>query len=518
MKLGRISAWLVGALLFTNLIACNSSKNNFTVEEDPNIEKNYIVNIEPEKEKLLRNPLSGWVLYGSPTLKNYWERYDTLKVPGLDQPIKIEDYAHTLYMRVSWTMLNPEEDVYGWDTDENLKNVIEEARKRNMRLAFRVVVDSQDKPSNFTPQFVKDAGAEGFISKSGKREVWSPYPDDPVFQEKYEKFIKAFAAKFNDPDVVDFLDGYGLGKWGEAHGVTYKDESNREAVLHWVTDLYSNYFTKIPLALNYHRLVGVSKSWEQPDPKSEALLDEVFNKGYILRHDAFGMSPYYEQWEKDYASKWVTKEKGSGKRPIIMEGGWVTKQHRWDLHDPRGYKTLGDVRQGEFDDSKEARVNMMDFRINETESWFEESYDLVKEFISEGGYRLYPDKISLPRKVIRGSEVTITHNWINLGWGFCPNNIPQWNYRYKVAFALLDKQTGNVKQVYVDKNSEPSDWLKEEATFYNFKPIIDFPKGKYQWAVALVDTSKDNAVGLEIAAKAPMLLSGWMPLMDVNIE
>ena len=42
--------------------------------------------------------------------------------------------------------------------------------------------------------------------------------------------------------------------------------------------------------------------------------------------------------------------------------------------------------RGEFDDSKEARVNMMDFRVgDETESWFKTSFNLVKRFIAEGG-------------------------------------------------------------------------------------------------------------------------------------
>lgn len=520
LKKTKITSWLLSSALMLGLVACGSGNGNpqLSMTADQEIAGNNVLTIEPDTERILRNPLNGWVLYGSPTLENFWDRYDNIKVPELDHSVKIEDYAHTLYMRVSWTMLNPEEGVYGWDTNENFKNIVEQARKRNMRLAFRIVVDSQDKPSDFTPDFVRKAGAKGFTSMSGKRQVWSPFPDDPIFQEKYNKFIEAFAAKFNDPDLVDFIDGYGLGKWGEAHGVTYRDDSNRESVLRWVTDLYTKHFTKIPLALNYHRLVGVNKSWDVPDPKSEALLDEVFIKGYILRHDAFGMTPYYEQWEKDYAAKWLQKDMETNKRPIIMEGGWVTKQHRWDLNDPRGYKTLGDVRQGEFDDSRDARVNMMDFRINETESWFEESYPLVKQFIAEGGYRLYPDKVSVPNKVSKGSEITITHNWNNLGWGYCPNNIPQWNYRYKVAFALLDKQTKEVKYIFVDTNSEPSDWMKEEATSYTFKPTIDAEEGVYEWAIALIDTSMENRVGLEIAVKADVVASGWLPLMDVEIE
>lgn len=492
-------------------VICTTAFADKKPSPDNGVKGNYKINIEPETQKLLRNPLNGWVMYGSINMTpEFWAKYDNIAVPGLASPVKISDYAHTLYFRVSWAVLNPKEGVYGWDTDDRVKSIIKNARERGMRLAFRVVVDSRDKPVDFTPQYVRDAGAEGYLSKSGNRQVWSPYPDDAIFQEKYGIFLKAFAAKFNDPDVVDFIDGYGLGKWGEAHSVRYKDNANREQVFKWVVDLYSENFTKIPLAINYHRLVGVDKDWDKPDSKSEALLEYAFNKGYILRHDAFGMSDYYQQWERNLVKKW------NYRRPVIMEGGWVTKQHSY-WNDPKGYKTLGDVRKGEYEESKEAKVNMMDFRINETESWFESTFNLVEEFIAEGGYRLYPDEISLPKNVKRGASTVISHRWNNLGWGYCPTNIPQWNQKYKVAFALLKKD--KVVKVFVDEQSDLSTWLKDASTSYEFAPqMSDIAKGSYTWAVALVDKTKGNTKGLDIAAKGNYTNSGWLKLFDVKID
>ena len=95
------------------------------------------------------------------------------------------------------------------------------------------------------------------------------------------------------------------------------------------------------------------------------------------------MNGYYQDWEKEYAARW------NYKRPIIMEGGWITGgTHRYWI-DPSGEYRQGhpeDVRQGEFNASAEAHVNMMDFRIgDETNSWFTKSFSLVKRFIAEGG-------------------------------------------------------------------------------------------------------------------------------------
>src|SRR5690606_28303764 len=90
-----------------------------------------------------------------------------------------------------------------------------------------------------------------------------------------------------------------------------------------------------------------------------------------------------------------------------------------------------DVRKGEFEDSLAACVNMMDFRYGETESWFEKAFPYVQRFIAEGGYRLYPDMISLPKEIKGGQNIRIVHRWNNMGWGYCPTNIKPWNQKYK---------------------------------------------------------------------------------------
>lgn len=178
---------------------------------------NKIIRIEPDRQRLLRNPQTGWVLYATPGVKeDFWEKCDHMQVPGVGT-VKVSDYAHTLYIRTSWKKLNPKENVYGWNTDPMLKMLIEGARARNMRLAFRVVVDSRDKGYDFTPDFVRKAGTKGFVWRGR----WSPYPDDPIFQKYYEKFVWALAKDFGNPEEVDFIDGTGLGKWGEYHTTLY---------------------------------------------------------------------------------------------------------------------------------------------------------------------------------------------------------------------------------------------------------------------------------------------------------
>lgn len=104
-----------------------------------------------------------------------------------------------------------------------------------------------------------------------------------------------------------------------------------------------------------------------------------------------------------------------------------------------------------------------------------------------------------------------------MGWGYLPNNIPQWNYRYKVAFALLDAQN-NVKKVFVDKDSEPSNWLKDTPVSYDFRTTVDLPAGTYSWAIAIVDTSKDNQPGIKLAVNGDLTNEGWLKLLDLQVQ
>src|SRR5690606_4399410 len=463
------------------------------------------------------NPLNGWVMYAARTAEpSYWDM--ELYVSDLGKKVKVIDYASACYIRTSWSSLNPSDGVYAWrDPNTQIGRLIKGVQDRGLPIAFRIVVDGRDQGMN-TPQFVFDAGAASYLENSNYPTRVTPIPQDPIFQQYYAKFIEALAEDFNDPDRTSFIDAYGLGKWGEAHNVIYEDpntssgdntERLKEEVFDWVTDLYARTFTKVPLVINYHRLVGHPESWGAVNPNSDKLLVKAINKGYSLRSDAFGMNDYYGTWEKQFAKAW------NFKRPIIMEGGWIISSHSY-WNDPEGYRQghPEDVRQGEFDASAEGRVNMMDFRAgSETTSWFENAYGLVQRFVSEGGYRLYPDQVSLPEKINGGAEASITHRWRNMGWGYCPNNIPQWNYKYKVAFALLDNQ-GNVKKIFVDHNSEPSNWLKENPVSYDFKAKVDMPAGTYTWGVAIVDTSKNNQPGIELAVNGDTTEEGWVKLLD----
>jgi hypothetical protein len=343
-----------------------------------------------------------------------------------------------------------------------------------------------------------------------------------VFQAKYSKFLTDFAAEYNDPDKTQFVSGFGLGLWGETHSLIYStgDETPKEAVFEWITDLMSKLFTKVPIVINYHRCLLSKNSFSTTDTDVAAgLINRAVNKGFCLRHDAFGMKSYYTTWERGIAATYRYR------RPIIMEGGWVEASHGNSINGD-GYSNYTEVRHGEYNEGKGANVNMMDLRFNtdvnvgETHSWFNAAFDLVKDFIAEGGYRLYPDKLSLPVTAGSGAKVSLTHRWSNLGWGYCPTNIPQWKDKYKVAFALLNKATEKPAHVFVDSAPDISTWIKgSPKTYTSAFALSGVPAGQYTWAVGIVDTTKDNAIGIYISARDEYQTpDGWVKLSDITVK
>ena len=64
----------------------------------------------------------------------------------------------------------------------------------------------------------------------------------------------------------------------------------------------------------------------------------------------------------------------------------------------------------------------------------------------------------------------------------------------------------------MDEQTDLSQWLKGKITSYTFDvDIKGVAVGGYTWAVGIVDTTKDNALGIRVAAAQRHLTdSGWV--------
>lgn len=457
-----------------------------------------IVEVQPEEDttSVIRNPAMGWVLYadafaGFPDAYEYWRSQDVYA-----------ESASIFYLRLPWSQLEPEEGLYAWENDQNYKDLIQGALDRGLNLAFRVYVDSEGSYRQATPDYVREYGANGMVNLNNNR--WDPYVDNSLFQEKFTAFINAFAAQYNNPEIVDYIDANGLGRWGEGNRLKLEGEDKYE-VLRWITETYATNFTQVLLGVQYNKS---STGFGLNDIDAVALEEY----GYVIRKDTLGL-PY-----------WFTgadKERIRSHFPAVPFYGenvyqYLESRRRWK----KDYGTLLEALEAVLSDALYLHANTLDLRIPEdTEAWFSEAPDLVNEFIIRGGYRLSPEKITYPARVEQAEEISIFHAWKNTGVGVLPNNTPQWNYKYKVAFALIDPVTEEVILRVIDEAAEPSDWIEGELFFYVLKTKFDsVPAGSYTLGFAIIDSTMDSTPAINLAINNKKTDSGWYVLGSIIVN
>lgn len=558
-------------LLVLTVFACSEKEGPDGGDDSGSVpEGNVEVSFMPVRSGYIPNPLSGWVIYVPliDDVDRFWREYENF--PSSEGTVNVFDYGNIIYLRGSWTDFNPEEGVYIWQDgiDEtkyplarSLRLFEEGAKERGLKLAFTLKCDSRDANAQCTPPFVKEkmdekygADAGGSLSSDGKthvpgkgyfnftlgsvgheRHYWSPYPDDPVFQEEYAKFINALAAEYDDPEKTAFISGLGMGKWGEYHTCVYStgDESPKIQVFNRVTDTYINAFKYTPCFTNYHKMVGTIVGEGTGSPDSEGMLTSAIEKGFCMRHDAFGMRAEtfgYATWEKKFIANWTYKV------PVAGEGGWIVNQGYYDENgNPKNYLTQysgpRELRVGEYEDMRSAYVNMMDLRYDasytsgETWSWFNDAFDLVQQFVDEDCYRIYPDYVSIPSGKLECRQTyTVQHRWLNLGHAYCPTNIKPFRDRFKVAFAILDSTTGEIvgDNIFFDNNAQPHDWTAGKKS-YDMEIVPNgVSVGSYDFCLGIVDLAQgdpdngDYRIGIGIAADGDYTESGWLKLGKIS--
>ena len=92
----------------------------------------HTITLDPEidKDSLIRNPASGWILYDDANLAvanaaDYWKAQDEAA----------RQHASIFYVRWRWSNYEPTEGHYAWKEDANFKALIQGALDRGLRLS-----------------------------------------------------------------------------------------------------------------------------------------------------------------------------------------------------------------------------------------------------------------------------------------------------------------------------------------------------------------------------------------------
>ncbi len=342
-----------------------------------------------DNRRALVNPSMGWTFhYYSNIPENYGSRLEASDLladfPGLS----------TIYLRLPWAYLEPEEGVYSWSVvDAPAQRWIDQG----LRVAFRFTC-SESWMRYGTPQWVEKAGAKGFnftfgIGATPEGVFWEPDYNDPVFLEKHEAFLRAAAQRYDGSPHVDFIDVGSFGVWGEGHTFASTQIKYSSSTIMRHVDLYQRCFKKTLLAAN-----------DDFDFQGREGIDYALAAGMTLRDDSILVQPPPNQYfHADLAqSVWP-------KYPVILEN-----EHYGSSRD-RGAWGDGSWLMRAIEEYH-ASYGSIHWWPRE---FLEQQRDLIDRINLRLGYRLQLRQAEWPEKISLSEPLPIRTRWANAGVAPC---------------------------------------------------------------------------------------------------
>jgi hypothetical protein len=172
-----------------------------------------------------------------------------------------------LYIRPTWREVQPRPGRL--DFPEYIKLVFDLAKNNNKRIGLRIQMSAPDYThAPALPDFVLEKvpkvdlvlsdkenqrSAERYLRNPHAR--YQPRFDDAFFQHAFRDLVGALAAEFNGNPIIEFIDTFMYGFWGEGHtwpfgNNPFPDYQTAEKTWIQMLEVQLEQFTKTPLLTN----------------------------------------------------------------------------------------------------------------------------------------------------------------------------------------------------------------------------------------------------------------------------
>lgn len=335
----------------------------------------------------LVNPGMGWTMhFYSNLLQNYGSRlspHDVLDdFPGLS----------TVYLRLPWSFVQPQEDIFCWETVDTPAGRWIQAGKK---VALRITA-TENWMQQATPQWVFDAGAR-YYEVNGYKE---PEYDDSVFLDKLDRFLAAMARRYDNNPNVAFIDIGHFGMWGEGHTVLTTPVHGKQWGLDTqkrIIDLYCKHFA--------HTQLVISDDFAGHDAPvvHSPVIDYALSKGVSLRDDSILVQPAPRHWYHSQMAQlfWPTM-------PVVLEHehlGSSVDRGAWNQE-----LLLQSV--------EEYHASYMSIHWWPREE-LSANRDIIDRINRRMGYRLQAACLQWPDTIRKGEPFVIHSEWRNAGVAPC---------------------------------------------------------------------------------------------------
>jgi len=462
-----------------------------------------------DPDRPLANPHKGWYHHYP---DNHIDKYkiardeDLLNFPGMDH----------LYIRLAWAYLEPREGQFDWGV---IDRIIDKWTAAGLGIAFRISCKetSTDRVEQqfATPRWVMEAGAQGGFYRQGKPTgpdgPWEPAFDDPIFLAKLDRFLAAFAARYDDRPWVRYIDIGSVGDWGEGHSwagsrkevgfearkkhvdlhlkhfrraqlvvsddfvYALTDPAQRQALHRYIIDHGISYRDDSILVNGY--LAGTSGTFTVRSP--EFFADAYRNTPTVFELEHYGAVKRLGNWE-GRADSLVAKH-GAGKKGPDYFRGALGLLHATYI----GYH--GDARE-----------------------WLADNPQFTREMLNRCGYWLFPSCIAMPGETSAGAVLPIELTLENRGVA------PPYH-----AYDLRVRLSGERADWSATIGSTSKSWLPGQPIVVrqNLSLPTDIPPGEYHVSIGLFYKAPPKPRVVEFALKADRRdESGYYRVAKVRVK
>ena len=352
--------------------------------------------------RVLVNPHKGWYHhYPDNHINKYLIKSDAdlLDFPGMDH----------LYIRLAWAYLEPREGQFSWAVIDDL---IGKWTAHGLGIAFRISCKetSTDRIEQqyATPRWVKEAGAQGGHYKMGEvlgpEGPWEPVWDDPVFLEKLDRFLAAFAARYDRQPWVRYVDVGSIGDWGEGHCWAGSRKELSFAVRKLHVDLHLKHFKRAPLVISDDYVHAVKDPGER-----ELLHQHILANGISYRDDSIMVNGYFSGTSDHFTVRSPEYFADAYRRtPTVFElehYGKVKQLGNWDVRPESAAAKFGKGKTGP--DFLRGALQLLHASYigyhGDARAWLDDNPGLTRELLNRCGYWLFPVTLGLPPTLVAGT-------------------------------------------------------------------------------------------------------------------
>jgi len=362
----------------------------------------------------LANPHKGWYHhYFDNTVEKYLLKDDQelTAFPGMDH----------LYLRLAWSYLEPREGEFTWSLiDEQIDKWTKLGLGVSFRISCKETGTNRIEQQFATPRWVRDAGAKGSHYSKGQTmgadAPWEPVYDDPVFLQKLDAFLAAFAARYDGKPWLRYLDIGSFGDWGEGHTFFGSRRKYGYDALAQHVNLHVKHFRKTPLVVSDDYVTSLD------NPQDRRRLHELIVTNNIsYRDDSILVDWYLTTCSKTFtvrspelfADVWKS-------RPTVFElehYGTVKKMGNWVARPGSSLATFGegksgaDYFRGALEQLRATYIGYHGF----AREWLNDNPALTGELLNRCGYWYFPHALEMPAILVPGQTHLLSVTWENRG-------------------------------------------------------------------------------------------------------